>query len=333
MKQVFLHIGTHKTGTTSLQFFMHKNRQRLVELGYLYPSQSQAHQNLAFTLMSDPRANYQADTWEETISEIENKGLNKIIISSEAFLESGKLEFIEQVAEKLKKYQTKIIIYLRRQDKKIESNYNQNLKTGVFVGSADSYIQVTGTPNYLKIINEWSQFFGKENIIVRPLEKQQIPDIYVDFFKIVGIDSMEGFQLSEDCNIKPNLAQITALSFINQQIAAKLGLKEEGLHRLDLKSDRLFLEKYPQSFLTYTGHWKGKKNYNLIPYNTAILVLEKSEKQNARIAKQFLDHSDGKLFYEPLEPYEHDSLELKNLDKEQLVDLCSYMCAFAKLVN
>jgi hypothetical protein len=331
MKQVFLHIGTHKTGTTSLQFFMHKNRQRLVELGYLYPSQSQTHQNLAFTLMNDPRANYQTETWEETISEIDSKNSDKIIISSEAFLESGKLEFIELVAEKLKKYQTKIIIYLRRQDQKIESNYNQNLKTGVFIGSADSYIQKTGTPNYLKIINDWSQFFGKENIIVRPLEKQQTPNIYVDFLKIVGIDSLEGFQQSEDRNIKPNLAQIIALGFINQKMAVKLGLTEEGLHRIDLKSDRLFLEKYPQSFLTYTSHWQAKTKYNLIPYNTAILILEKSEKQNARIAKQFLDRSDGKLFYETLEPYEHDSLDLINLSKEQLVDLCSYMCAFAKL--
>jgi hypothetical protein len=331
MKQVFLHIGTHKTGTTSLQFFLHKNRKHLIKLGYLYPTQSQAHQNLAFTLMDDPRANYQKDTWEEVINEIESKNTNKIIISSEAFLESGKQEFIEQVAAKLEKYQTKIIIYLKRQDKKIESNYNQNLKTGVFIGSPEQYVEKTGMPNYLRIINNWNQCFGKENIIVRPLEKQQIPNIYTDFLKTVGIDSIEGFQRSEDLNIKPNLAQIIALSFINQKMATRLGFTEYGLHRLDLKSDRLFLEKYPQSFLNYTNHWQSKPKYNLISYPTAKLILEKSEKQDTRIAKQFLNRPDGKLFYEPLEPYEHDPLDFNNLSKEQLMDLCSYMCNFAKI--
>jgi len=32
-----LHIGTGKTGTTSIQSFMNANRSRLAELGFLYP--------------------------------------------------------------------------------------------------------------------------------------------------------------------------------------------------------------------------------------------------------------------------------------------------------
>jgi hypothetical protein len=331
MKQVFLHIGTHKTGTTSLQFFLHKNRQHLAQLGYLYPTQSQAHQNLAFTLMDDPRADYKIDTWENVIDEIEKKNLNKIIISSEAFLESGQVSFIDRVATKLKKYQTKIIIYLKRQDKKLESNYNQNIKTGVFIGSVESYIKKTGTPEYLNIIDNWSKFFGAENIIIRPLEKQQIPDIYLDFLKTVGIDSVAGFKPSEDLNIKPNLAQIIALAFINQKMAAKLGFAGEGLHRIDLMYERLFLQEYPQSFFTFTNHWNSKTKYNLISYETAKFILEKSEQQNQHIASKFLNRPDGKLFYEPLEPYENDLLTLKTLNKEQLIDLCDYLCTFAKI--
>jgi hypothetical protein len=32
-----LHIGSGKTGTSSIQGFLHRNRDRLATLGYLYP--------------------------------------------------------------------------------------------------------------------------------------------------------------------------------------------------------------------------------------------------------------------------------------------------------
>jgi hypothetical protein len=186
-------------------------------------------------------------------------------------------------------------------------------------------------PNYLNILNNWSEYFGKENIIVRPLEKQQVPDLYQDFLKTIEIDSMEGFQSSEDRHIKPNLAQLIALSYINKKMAAKIGLTEEGMHRLDLKLDRLFLEKYPLSFLKYTSHWQSPTQYNLMPDRVAKSILEKSEKQNKRIAKQFLNRKDGKLFYEPLVECEGDRLSLDNLDRQQSIDLASYLCEFAKM--
>ena len=37
MKTLYLHIGTPKTGTTSLQHFCHDNQQKLAEKGYFYP--------------------------------------------------------------------------------------------------------------------------------------------------------------------------------------------------------------------------------------------------------------------------------------------------------
>ena len=35
--KAFLHIGTPKTGTTTLQQFLHTNREKLVQDGILYP--------------------------------------------------------------------------------------------------------------------------------------------------------------------------------------------------------------------------------------------------------------------------------------------------------
>ena len=35
--KAFLHIGTAKTGTTTIQHFIHKNKKHLLQNGYLYP--------------------------------------------------------------------------------------------------------------------------------------------------------------------------------------------------------------------------------------------------------------------------------------------------------
>lgn len=37
IKQIFLHVGFHKTATTSIQKTLHKNRTQLVDAGFLYP--------------------------------------------------------------------------------------------------------------------------------------------------------------------------------------------------------------------------------------------------------------------------------------------------------
>jgi len=50
MKTVYLHIGLHKTGTSTIQFFLANNREKLAELGYLYPFKQVAHHNLAYLI-------------------------------------------------------------------------------------------------------------------------------------------------------------------------------------------------------------------------------------------------------------------------------------------
>lgn len=49
MSKVVLHIGTEKTGTTSIQHFMSQNRQALLAKGIVYPnlgSRKDAHFDL-----------------------------------------------------------------------------------------------------------------------------------------------------------------------------------------------------------------------------------------------------------------------------------------------
>ena len=72
----------------------------------------------------------------------------------------------------------KIIFYVRRQDDRIESNYNQAVKE-ISYRSPHTFTQFLGNGyksilDYYQVLLPWSDAFGRENIIVRCYEKEQL---------------------------------------------------------------------------------------------------------------------------------------------------------------
>jgi hypothetical protein len=126
MKQIFLHIGTTKTGTSSVQRVMDNNSDALAAAGVLYPTSGRghpsryAHHNLCYEVQEGRRSSGKFDptrgSWQETLDEIDASSADKAVISSEAFFycEPGQ---IDALARLLRGRQVTIIAYLRRQDR------------------------------------------------------------------------------------------------------------------------------------------------------------------------------------------------------------------------
>ncbi|MEL4896014.1 hypothetical protein [Crocosphaera sp. Alani8] len=56
--RAFLHIGTEKTGTTTIQNFLVKNREKLLSRSYLYPSFSGRSNHSSLVVLATKSDNF-----------------------------------------------------------------------------------------------------------------------------------------------------------------------------------------------------------------------------------------------------------------------------------
>lgn len=315
-KKLFLHIGLHKTGTTTLQVFFNQNRDNLYNCDYLYPrtgipEKYDAQHNLGWLMIKSKQASSIFGNWQEAHKEIENTNCNHIIISSESFGLANP-ENIKNLKSELSFYEIKIIVYIRRQDLILESIYIQYLKQGILSEKNSNNIlsfldKIRSRLHYEHLLEPWAKEFGRENLIVRPLEKAQIPNICYDFLRQINIDNFDNFTSINNQNIKPGKKTLEILKFINKIYENKPP---------KIKSN------YLKKITHFTSkHWLNDRNYRLLSYLESTKILKYYEKSNQVIAREYLGRKDGVLFYEQLEPYSNNEFDLEDLNKKEVLNL------------
>lgn len=211
-RTLYLHIGCEKTGTTSIQNVLADNRQALVKQGILYPELGKlkfAQLLLPAALQpldhpEKPRADYypgneviDPDTvWNGFINWAKANADKDIIISAEHFSSRVKEKGLAYLKAKLEHlspvFDVKIIIYLRRQDKFMESSYSTIIKAGGNIGFDsffETHIQLRERYDFSLLLNRWSSFFDKSSLVVKDYETEvQKKGLLNSFFDITGID-------------------------------------------------------------------------------------------------------------------------------------------------
>ena len=206
----YVHIGKHKTGTTTIQNFMAKNYEILKEKGFVFAkSATFNNQHLPFVDILNSLAdandiknlNYE-DNWVFKAFKKEiNENPNKIFIfSSEEFsLRSNREKSVKILKEMLKKLgftEIKIIIYLRNQADSMVSVSSQSIKHGhhpayKVPATNDNNIFF----NYKQAVSNYLNTFSKENIIVKLFDKNEFyeGDLIKDFLHILGLKLDDSF--------------------------------------------------------------------------------------------------------------------------------------------
>jgi len=243
MATVYLHIGTHKTGTTTLQKFLFENREKLKRYKLVYPEIGlhptlKGHHPVAFYLAgkksyfrkSSPDVSFR-DVISKYVQSLEDG--SDLIISSEDFSRLC-LSACPNLPTKIKRLfpistEFRVVVYLRRQDHFIESYYSWQRRGGRMMRARldKEFCKKIEYFPYSKLLARWAQVFGKANISVRPFEKESLysHDLIRDFLREVGISKWMAQDVkAHRLNMAYTPRQLEALDYLRDAISGPQSL-------------------------------------------------------------------------------------------------------------
>lgn len=215
-RRCVLHIGTEKTGTSTIQRFLSRNRQQLAQDGIVYPAatgRSGGSQwgfvacsqekpwgsdvGAAFGIHSaEDREQYREQLRRSLRSEFDAvPAADTLLISSEHL--HSRLQN-EQGIARLREFldlwveEYEIVVYFRRQDRVAVSYYSTKIKAGnpepvLFHGAPKG--QLPYYFDYDRIYDNWSAVFGPESIRARLFSPREwvSGDLVQDFCILCGL--------------------------------------------------------------------------------------------------------------------------------------------------
>jgi hypothetical protein len=301
-----LHIGTGRAGSSSIQFFLRDNRERLGELGVLYPRTAGGARHVGLGLFvksqaelesspewyrqkqSDP-ASFRKAFRRRLFSEIEDSGLSRVLLSDEILFGSSKQasrrlrRFTDRIAESLR-----LVAYLRRQDDHMVSRYQQGVKIG-WVARLRDWAQedMSGLYDYHARIRRHERLLDPTDFVVRRFEPESFVDgsLLQDFLDAARIDAR-----AEDLKQVPNL---------NESLDAESVefLRLLNLHRIEHEGATAGLIDNRALVKRLTEHSTGPTL--TLPASVLDAFMGQWGESNRAVAREFLGDQTEQLFRAP----------------------------------
>jgi hypothetical protein len=183
-KKIYLHIGLHKTGTTSIQVFFTRKKDVLEARGVLYPLTGRP-QRFKFGQHQLPwsvttRENYLPDPewkrglsendvnvlWTSLANEIETSAAPSVVISSEEF-DTLDSEEIKSIGRRLSSYDITPVIFIRNHADFLESSYRTAVMHSGYTNSLEHLANNSRSRlDYFNLIQDWRSISLDGRVIV-----------------------------------------------------------------------------------------------------------------------------------------------------------------------
>jgi hypothetical protein len=310
-KSIYIHIGTHKTGTSAIQDFLALNKKVLKRKGFLFPQQSRRNyvtsQEGSYVVTPANHKYYQK------LAYLCSRKQQNVLISSETF---SLLENPCGIKHLLDGLEVKIICYLRRQDSVIQSMYNQMVKRSGYYQDISNF-----QPEYLdyyKLLENWASAFGKDNVIVRVYEKEQFYNhsLIEDFLDILGLPLTDEFRMLKH-NPNPRLSPsvLEYMRYINSLL---------GDHKstVKIKKSILGFSAKRERDVTTSIYFE----HSLLSNEQRQSIMNRYQDSNAFVAQEYLGRQDGQLFMEALKDLKGDHRPQNRLTDDLIAEITQYLC-------
>ncbi len=287
-RTLFLHIGVHRTGTTAIQRLLHHNREALRRQGFHYAFDTENHTRLASPLQETDKAS--AEVVERLVQDAEEAGLPRVIVSGE---DLSRIPYPDRLAPLMDHFEVRVICYLRRQDRWMESWYNQHVRwpwepetsrmsPSRFLALHPEFHWL----DYQALLIRWADVFGEDNLVVRVFEEaRETPPFTQDFLGLCGIDPtlLEEAEAHQNASLAPQATEI--IRHLEQF---------ERQPRDRVLVIRAIAEACQEAGLAQTRHvLSGQQRFDLLREHVA---------GNHWVAREFLGRENGSLFPGELPP-------------------------------
>lgn len=301
MKTLYIHIGTPKTGTTSLQNFLEDNQAELLKHGVYYPLNLGHYAPPKGEPESVSSGNffpaYEHILLHDNLTEKTTHDLrdafsvaDTVLLSTEELWGKGVVPdfsvFYKNLKEGLPEAAIKVIVYLRPQIDWLESIYKQGIQTWKQADTLqDVYYDSDGYKSLLHYYDRLCEIGGEigfENIIVRIYDKAEFQggNIFADFLSIFNLTLTDSYRTSYASN--PTLSD----DFI------------ECIRRINLTESISLEEFWNVLFFWATREGIAKLRSNGCPPRLSVYTaeqrhsfMERFKDENQKLAQRFL-HRD-----------------------------------------
>ncbi len=287
---LIFHAGLSKSGSTSIQSSLQKNKAALLAQGILVPETGvkfRSRHHLFFAYKNEDYTDLVDALHQEAIS----KKCHTIIMSEESINKGNDIE--KHIYFKKYFSDIKFVFYLRRQDTLLESYYNQTIKVPWqkmrSVEGPETLLKFAKTLAWLhydKLLDAFADIFGKKSVVAIPFERGQVPANIAEHFlaDICGIDcSNLNMKMRKDNTSLPyaSLGMARKINEFNMDLLAKPGFIRKSIHAI------------------LRDHYTDSSSL-IIRYEKRIMLMNRYRAGNEYVAKHYLNREEGKLFYLPL---------------------------------
>ncbi|MEM6580392.1 MAG: hypothetical protein AAF699_03925 [Pseudomonadota bacterium] len=317
--RAIVHIGTEKTGSTTIQAFLHENRESLQQQGiaYLKSPGLRNQRKLAVYSMDRKRSdNYivkhhlrekkARNLWRKKFrQELDTEiaalpnSIDTIVFSSEHL--HSRLDSDDEVKRLYRLLnrnfsEFKVLVYLRRQDQVAISLHSTKLLYGATPSAIFPPKASLGHHyyDYYGLINRWSSVFGKDNLKIRVFEREKLEgeSLLTDFAYAASVKELENLVFPRKQNEK--------LSSNAQEHLLRFNRKYPRFRRFPKKSLNTFNDNTRELML------KGLNDFDhgpplLPPRDECIGFYSIFKDSNQQLAKEYLGSRE--LFTEDFSMY------------------------------
>ena len=224
ISKTILHIGSHKTGSTYLQQYLHDNRDALLLYGIHYPQLAenpyiQQHSALALALRAGDRT-AALDAVGKVAEEARGVDADTLLLSGEEFFFStaDEIALLKQVLSHQLGCSFRVIVYIRNTYDYVRSQLNHHLRFENYPFSETMFLGRVIAYQPADVIRRWEAAFGDDAVQVFSYDEHK--RVLLDhFLRLIGMPRVAEPNVSREA-ANPSIDFLSAL-VVNQLLYDK----------------------------------------------------------------------------------------------------------------